>query len=81
MHLTFELMDRFFFQSKLNSFSDRVLSLYSTTCFLIASKYDEVDDRLVFISDVQNYFASPVSLATNGKVIIPQWKDIIECER
>jgi len=52
MHLTLELMDRFFFQSKLNSFSDRVLSLYSTTCFLIASKYDEVDDRLVFISDV-----------------------------
>jgi hypothetical protein len=27
-----------------------------TTCFLIASKYDEIDDHLVFINDVQRYY-------------------------
>lgn len=34
----------------------RVTSIYTTTCFLIASKYDEIDDQLVFINDVQKYY-------------------------
>jgi hypothetical protein len=36
--------------------SPRTLSIFTTTCFLIASKYDEIDDQLVFINDVQKYY-------------------------
>jgi len=30
----------------------KILTIFLTTCFLIASKYDEIDDKLVFIDDV-----------------------------
>jgi hypothetical protein len=32
------------------------VTIYLTTCFLIASKYDEIDDNLVFINDIQKYY-------------------------
>ena len=48
-----------------------------TTCFLIASKYDEIDDQLVFIRDVQRYY----SRAGQPKHVNPSWTDIVETER
>jgi len=45
------------------------------TCFLIASKYDEIDDQLVFINDVQKYFNK------NGLSNPPSWSDVVETER
>ena len=61
--------------------SENVFSVFSVTCFLIASKYDEIDDRLVFINDVKTFFNSSQGVASLGKVPIPSWNDIVECER
>ena len=36
--------------------SESIIAIFVTTCFLIASKYDEIDDKLVFIEDVQKYY-------------------------
>lgn len=50
LHIGIELMDRFFLDKRSQSNQDiqsmtaRILSIYLTTCFLIASKYDEIDD-------------------------------------
>jgi hypothetical protein len=51
-------------------------SIFLTTCFLIASKLDEIDDRLVFISDVQKYYRS-----TKYASVMPTWTDVVETER
>jgi hypothetical protein len=62
LHIGIELMDRFFLDKRsqsipeIQSMTSRILSVYLTTCFLIASKYDEIDDALVFINDVQRYY-------------------------
>jgi hypothetical protein len=42
--------------------SARTVSIYLTTCFLIASKYDEIDDQLVFINDVKKYYQTKPQL-------------------
>lgn len=55
----------------------RNISIYLTTCFLIASKLDEIDDRLVFISDVQKFYRSSARLSTS----MPSWTDVVETER
>ena len=58
LHIAIELVDRYFLDRKsqsekvVQSMSPRVVTVFLTTCFLIASKYDEIDDRLVFINDV-----------------------------
>ena len=57
--------------------SERTLSIFTTTCFLIASKYDEIDDQLVFINDVQKYYEK----IQEFKGIIPNYNDIVDCER
>jgi len=36
--------------------TSHILTIFLTTCFLIASKYDEIDDQLVFINDIQRYY-------------------------
>jgi len=87
VHLGIELIDRFFLDScsqnhkDVVSMSEHVLSIFSTTCFLIASKYDEIDDHLVFINDVKTYFASSRAMNVIGSVSMGSWKDIVECER
>jgi hypothetical protein len=43
---------------------------------LIASKLDEIDDRLVFVSDVQKYFKT-----TKYLKVMPSWSDVVETER
>ena len=51
------------------------MQIVVTTCFLIASKYDEIDDQLVKIKDVQTkYFDRETSNC-------PSYNDIVETER
>ena len=50
-----DLMDRFFLDKRTSSSPQTPTHFWQvvmTTCFLIASKYDEIDDQLVFINDV-----------------------------
>ena len=44
------------------------------TVFLIASKYDEIDDQLVFITDLQKELLKKTSS-------VPTYEEIVECER
>ena len=46
--------------------------------FLIASKYDEIDDQLVFINDVQKYYKD---LGFNKNSTNPSYNEIVETER
>ena len=43
---------------------------------MIASKFDEIDDKLVFVSDVQGYLKT-----TQFAKVMPMWKDVVETER
>lgn len=66
--------------------SPRICSIFVTTIFLLASKFDEIDDRLVFIQDVQKYYKSIDldSRHSSGNIkmnLIPTYNDIVECER
>jgi len=62
LHIAIEIMDRFFLDKRAQtlpgyqSMNTKVVNIVMTTCFLIASKYDEIDDQLVFINDAQKYF-------------------------
>jgi len=50
LHIAIEIMDRFFLDKRAQSMqgyqvmSPRIVTIVMTTCFLIASKYDEIDD-------------------------------------
>jgi len=83
LHIAIELMDRFFLDKQSQSqrdiqlMSPRIISIYLTTCFLIASKYDEIDDQLVFINDVKKYYQSKHQYQS----LIPTYTEIVETER
>jgi hypothetical protein len=53
----------------------KIVTLVLTTCFLTASKYDEIDDQLVFINDVQKYYNRL------GDTNNPTYTEIVETER
>ena len=55
----------------------RAVTIILTTCFLIASKYDEIDDHLVFINDVQRYYARLPQFQGQS----PSYNDVVETER
>ena len=57
--------------------SPRAVTIILTTCFLIASKYDEIDDHLVFINDVQRYYARLPQFSGQS----PTYNEIVETER
>jgi len=50
IHIAVELLDRFFLDRKsqqmreIQQMSPKIVTIILTTCFLIASKYDEIDD-------------------------------------
>ena len=76
------MLDRFFLDPKAAKNNDiyqmtpRIVTIFLTTCFLIASKYDEIDDKLVFIDDIQRYYQS-----TKYRNQIPKYTDVVETER
>lgn len=77
IHIACELIDRYFLSPKCQTKVDgRTLSIFLCTCFLIASKLDEIDDRLVFVSDVQKYLKS-----TKHAQVMPSWSEVVETER
>ena len=59
--------------------SAKLLTVHLTTCFILASKYDEIDDQLVFINDVQNFYKKHLNLKNMGGV--PSYDEIVSCER
>ena len=72
----------------------RTLNLIMTTCFILASKFDEIDDQLVFIKDIQSYYRSidldsriykddNENLNKRQRRIsaIPSYNEIVDCER
>ena len=82
------IMDNFFNNKRsqgldqLRVLSNRCLYVFCTTFFLLASKFDEIDDRLVFIKDVQDYYRSiNINRGNSGQDLMPSWSDIVECER
>lgn len=82
-HIAIELMDRYFLNKDIKSserasqLTARRMTILLTTCFLIASKYDEIDDHLVFINDVQRYYQRIPQYSTQS----PSYTDIVESER
>mmetsp|Transcript_3 Transcript_3/g.4 ORF Transcript_3/g.4 Transcript_3/m.4 type:complete len:510 (-) Transcript_3:465-1994(-) len=83
LHTGVELMDRFFLDRKIQGVKDlqamqpKRVHCVMITCFLIASKYDEIDDHLVFINDVQKYYVRVLREAP----LLPTWADVVETER
>lgn len=63
-HVAVDIMDHFFLNKRAQAMVDiqcmspRMITVFLTTCFLLASKFDEIDDKLVFINDVQKYYRS-----------------------
>lgn len=54
------------------------LALYTATCFIIAAKYDELDENIPLISDLQRYYTIKVLPA---QIEAPTPEEVIECER
>lgn len=81
LHIAIEVLDRFFLDKRSQSLQDiqdmgaRIVNVVMVTCFLIASKYDEIDDQLVFINDVQKYHYKL------GLPNSPTWPEVVETER
>jgi hypothetical protein len=78
VHLAVELLDRFFMNKDLKfDFNTRSMCLYTLTCFLIASKHDELDENIPLIKDLTRYYCRvlPTSVST------PTFDEIVECER
>jgi hypothetical protein len=77
-HLAVDLLDRFFFSRPPKwEFSPKHMALYELTCFLIASKFEELDENITLIKDLIRYFTRilPNSVAS------PTFIDVVECER
>ena len=70
-------MDRFFLDKRAQAepMTSRQVQVVMNTCFLIASKYDEIDDQLVFINDVQKY------IQKRGESVKPTYTEVVETER
>lgn len=83
-HIATELLDRYFLdkanqsESLTASMTSLKWSVYLVTCFLIASKYDEIDDQLVFINDIQKHLERTLGMARSD---VPSYEKIVECER
>ena len=87
IHLAIELIDRYFLlqsdeqlQRLFEPHSKMALSqqtLIQITCFLIASKFDELDENIPLIKDLIRYFTR--SLPTNMPT--PSHNEVVECER
>ena len=83
VHTGIELLDRFFLDPRTQERLDlklmpaKKVNTILCTCFLIASKFEEIDDRLVFIDDVQNYYKRDLK----NSYLMPEWEDIVEAER
>lgn len=53
------------------------MALIELTCFLIASKFEELDENITLIKDLIRYFTRILPNA----VAAPTFIDVVECER
>ena len=57
------------------------------TALLMASKFDEIDNKLIFIPDLHNHVKLSLQLKKESNdapldtSMIPKWADLTECER
>jgi hypothetical protein len=56
----------------------RHLALYTATCFIIAAKYDELDENIPLIQDLQRYYTIKV---LPPQIPAPSPEEVVECER
>jgi hypothetical protein len=54
------------------------LALYTATCMLMAAKYDELDENIPLISDLQRYYTIKV---LPSQIEAPTPEEVVECER
>lgn len=76
-HLAVDLIDRFFISSGKKEFSAKLMALYECTCFMIASKYEELDENITLIKDLIRYFTRILP----NSVAPPTFNEVVECER
>ncbi len=76
VHLAVDLLDRYFFAEG-NEFESGVKTKFLLTTFMIASKYDELDDNIPLIKELQRYFTRTLHHSQQ----VPTFDDIVECER
>lgn len=101
-HIAVDFLDHYFLNLRAQNHAvyqqikdPRTLNLILTTCFILASKFDEIDDQLVFIKDIQSYYRSidldsriyknddeEQSIRRGRRLsAIPMYNEIVECER
>lgn len=56
----------------------KYLALYTATCFIIAAKYDELDENIPLIQDLQRYYTLKV---LPPQIPAPTPEEVVECER
>ena len=77
-HLSIELMDRLFLSQDYRvEVTKKNIQLYSLTCALIAGKYDELDENIPLISELQRHLSNLLTL----NEMAPHFNDVVECER
>lgn len=77
-HLAIELMDRLFLSADSRiEVTKRNIVLYELTCTLVASKYDELDENIPLISELQRHFTKSLPLNESA----PHFNEVVECER
>lgn len=76
VNLAVDLMDRYFF-SEGEEFETASRTKFILTTFMIASKYDELDDNIPLIKEMQRYFTRTLHHSQQ----VPTFDDIVECER
>eukprot|EP00350_Pseudokeronopsis_sp_OXSARD2_P005090 CAMPEP_0170542442 /NCGR_PEP_ID=MMETSP0211-20121228/1861_1 /TAXON_ID=311385 /ORGANISM="Pseudokeronopsis sp., Strain OXSARD2" /LENGTH=144 /DNA_ID=CAMNT_0010845501 /DNA_START=401 /DNA_END=835 /DNA_ORIENTATION=+ len=73
-----ELLDRAFLPENSQVLTPQNTILYTFTCFLIASKFDELDKNIPFATNLQQFF---YQMTKKDGFPQPSYNDIIECER
>lgn len=77
-------MDRFFLSKQIQSsgvpLTAKNLTLYQLTCVLLAAKYDELDENIPLIRDLQRHYGRLLTGA-GASDHTPTFEEVIECER
>ena len=78
-HFAVELLDRLFLSKAeaISEVSDKNLTLFQLTCFLLSSKHDELDENIPQIKDLSRFFVRVLPSTRNP----PSFDEVVECER
>ena len=91
IHIAIELIDQYYLKMSqiltAEQFKDSLLPpaqviLHQTTCLLVASKYDEIDDNITAIRDLRVYVKKQLeSQNKRDSSLIPTYDQIVACEK